>query len=133
MKIKILLRFYFSAGSLNDALDGLITHLAVTSGVDIYGGGAAYAARISDIVEAKRKLSCLWGRLDGILQKMTERDRQTLKRYAALRTGVNGGEKKEIHRAAVKFVRRAGGLLTGGEELYKVVCAYRCLISPAPD
>ena len=133
MKIKTLLRFYFSAGSLNEALDNLITRLAVTSGLDIYGGGAAYAERISDIGADKQSLSELWGRLDGIISKMTERDRLTLKSYAALRTGVKGGEKKEIHRAAVKFTRRAGGLLTSCDGIYKVVCAYRCLISPAPD
>ena len=127
MKIKFLLRFYFSAGSLNDALDKIITHLAVSSGLDIY------AERIFDIVETKRKLSCLWERLDGVLQKMTERDRQTLKNYAALRTGVKGEEKREIHRAAVKFARRAGGLLSGGDDGYKALSAYRCLISPAPD
>lgn len=133
MKIKFLLRFYFSAGSLNDALDKIITHLAVSSGLDIYGGCARYAERIFDIVETKRKLSCLWERLDGVLQKMTERDRQTLKNYAALRTGVKGEEKREIHRAAVKFARRAGGLLSGGDDGYKALSAYRCLISPAPD
>ncbi len=133
MKIKIYLRFYFSAGSLNAALDNLITHLAVRSGLDIYKGAAAYAARISALVGDKQKLSELWGRLDNILNKMTERDRRTLKRYAALRTGVEGAEKKEIHRAAVKFARRAEGLLSGGDGFYKLVCAYRCLISPAPD
>lgn len=133
MKIKILLRFYFSAGSLNDALDRLITHLAVSSGLDIYGGCAAYAECIFGIVEVKQKLSELWGRLDGVLQKMTERDRRTLRRYAALRTGVKGEEKREIHRAAVKFARRAGGLVSGGGEFYRILCAYRCLISPAPD
>lgn len=133
MKIKVFLRFYFSAGSLNDALDKIITHLAVSSGLDIYGGCAQYAERISEIVEVKRKLSELWARLDGVLQKMTVRDRQTLKKYAALRTGVKGEEKREIHRAAVKFARRAGGILSGGDAPYRLLGTYRCLISPAPD
>ncbi len=133
MKIKNLLRFYFSAGSLNCALDNIIVRLALDSGLDIYKGCEAYAGRISEIVGVKQKLSELWWRLDGILRNMTERDRATLKRYAALRTGVRGGDRREIHRAAVKFARRAGGLLSGVEELYRVLCAYRCLISPAPD
>lgn len=133
MKIKNLLRFYFSAGSLNDALDRLITHLAVSSGLDTYGGCELYAERISAIVADKQKLSELWARLDGVISNMTERDRQTLKAYAALRVGAKGGEKKEFHRAAVKFARRAGGLVAGGGEVFKVLGTYRCLISPAPD
>ncbi|MCM1438131.1 MAG: hypothetical protein NC131_02810 [Roseburia sp.] len=132
MKIKNLLRFYFSAGSLNDALDSIITRIAISSGSDFYGGGAAYAERISDLIDDKRVLSGLWARLDKVISGMTERDRQTLKRYASLRSGVAADEKREIHRAAVKFARRAGGLVTGGGE-YEKLCAYRCLISPAPD
>lgn len=125
--------FYFSAGSLNKMLDGIIERLAVSSGQDVYAGCEVYFDRIVKVTEDKRRLSELWARLDGVLSKMTERDRETLKRYGAARTGVKKEERKEIHRAAVKFARRAGGLLKGGGELYAVLCAYRCLISPAPD
>lgn len=125
--------FYFSAGSLNKMLDGIIERLAVSSGQDVYAGCEVYFDRIVKVTEDKRRLSELWARLDGVLSKMTERDRETLKRYGAARTGVKEEERKEIHRAAVKFARRAGGLLKGGGELYAVMCAYRCLISPAPD
>ena len=124
--------FYFLAGSLNKMLDGIIERLAVSSGQDVYAGCEVYFDRIVKVTEDKRRLSELWARLDGVLSKMTERDRETLKRYGAARTGVKEEERKEIHRAAVKFARRAGGLLKGGE-LYAVMCAYRCLISPAPD
>ncbi|MDE6074862.1 MAG: hypothetical protein K2G26_00320, partial [Clostridia bacterium] len=75
----------------------------------------------------------LWVRLDGIIGAMTERDKLTLMRYAAMRTGPVGAEKREIHRAAVKFARRSGGLLSGSQNVYKILCAYQCLISPAPD
>lgn len=133
MKIKQLMAFYFLAGSLNKMLDGIIERLAVSSGQDVYAGCEVYFDRIVKVTEDKRRLSLLWARLDGVLSKMTERDRETLKRYGAARTGVKEEERKEIHRAAVKFARRAGGLLKGGGELYAVLCAYRCLISPAPD
>lgn len=133
MKIKSIMRFYFSAGSLDRALDNIISRLALSAGQDVYAGCEEYFDKICRVMEDRQKLSELWARLDGVLQKMTERDRQTLKAYAAARVGVKGDAKREIHRAAVKFARRAGGLLSGGGELYKVMCAYRCLISPAPD
>ena len=133
MKIKQLMRFYFSAGSLNKALDNIITRLALSSGLDVYSGCEEYFDKISKVTEDKRQLSELWARLDNILCNMTERDRETLKTYAAARGGVKDEDKKEIHRAAVKFARRAGGLLKSGENLYKVMCYYRCLISSAPD
>lgn len=133
VKIKQLMRFYFSAGSLNRALDNIVTRLAMSSGQDVYAGCEEYFDKICKVLEDKRSLSELWARLDGVLCNMTERDRATLKFYAAARVGVKGDEKKEIHRAAVKFARRAGGLLKSGGELYSVLCAYRCLISPAPD
>lgn len=133
MKIKQLMAFYFSAGSLDRALDNIITRLALSAGQDIYTGCEVYFDRICKVTEDKRKLGELWARLDGILSKMTERDRATLRLYGAARTGVTDDVKKEIHRAVVKFARRAGGLLAGGGELFRVLLAYRCLISPAPD
>lgn len=132
MQIKYILRFYFSAGSLNATLDNIITYLAVSSGRDTFAGGEAYFDRISKLISVKRQLSDLWARLDKIIAEMTEKDRATLKRYAALRVGVKGEEKREIHRAAVKFTRRAGSLLNGGKAL-SALKAYRCLLSPAPD
>lgn len=133
MKIKNIMRFYFSAGSLNKALDNIITRLALSSGQDIYAGCEEYFDKIVKVLGDKRSLSELWARLDGVMCNMTERDRATLKFYAAARGGVKGDEKKEIHRAAVKFARRAAGLLKSCGKLYSVMCTYRCLISPAPD
>ena len=133
VKIKNIMRFYYSAGSLNRALDNIITRLALSSGLDVYAGCEEYFDKINKVTEDKRKLSELWARLDEILGKMTERDRAALKRYAAARVGIKGGEKKEIHRAAVKFSRRAGGLLKSCGEQYLILCTYRCLISSAPD
>lgn len=132
VKIKQLMRFYFSAGSLDRALDNIITRLALSSGQDTFAGCEAYFDKICKVLEDKRSLSELWARLDGVLCNMTERDRTALKYYAAARCGVKGEIKREIHRAAVKFARRAAGLLKTCGELYSVLCAYRCLISPAP-
>lgn len=133
MKVKNLLRFYFSAGSLNAALDNIIMRLAMSSGLDVYAGCATYFSRILEVVEAKNELSHLWARLDGIISAMTGRDRAALKRYAAARVGLQGGDKREIHRAAVKFARRAGGLVAGEESAFKLLSVYRCLMNPAPD
>ena len=132
MKIKSIMAFYFWADSLERALDNIITRLALSAGQDVYAGCETYFDKICKVLEDKRKLSELWSRLDGVISKLTERDRTTLKRYAAARTGIKGDEKREIHRAAVKFARRAGGLLKSGGELYSVLCTYRCLISSAP-
>ncbi len=133
MKIKRLMAFYFWAGSLDKALDNIITRLALASGQDAFSGCEKYFEKICKVSEDKRKLSELWARLDEVLGKMTERDRAALKTYAAARVGVKGEVKKEIHRAAVKFSRRAEWLLKSGGELYSVLCAYRCLISPSPN
>ena len=133
MKIKKLLRFYYSAGSLNGALDNIIMRTALTAGGDTYSGCAAYADKIADVVEAKAKLADLWARLNAVLGAMTDRDKLTLIRYAALRTGVDGEEKREIHRAVVKFTRRALHILNGAEEEYAILCAYWCLLSFKPD
>lgn len=133
LQIKRLLRFYFSAESLDKALNNLILKLAVHSGGNTYVGGEACAEKIIALIGVKGRLSELWARLNGVLINMTEGDRATLKRYAASRANVNWKEKREIHRAVVKFGRRAVNLLNGGEDLYKILCAYAALLSPAPD
>lgn len=133
MKIKKLLRFYYSAGSLNKALDNIILRAALSSGADTYSGCEKFAEKMAAVIEDKTKLADLWARLNLVLGAMTERDRVTLKRYAAARCGADGGDNKEIHRAVVKFSRRASGLLKGAEEEYRILCAYRCLISSEPD
>lgn len=132
VKIKSIMKFYFWAGSLDRALDNIVTRLALSAGQDVYTGCEEYFEKICRVLEDKQKLSELWARLDGVMRNMTEKDNATLQRYAAARTGIKDDEKREIHRAAVKFARRAGGLLRSCGELYSVLCTYRCLISPAP-
>ena len=133
VKIKILLRFYFSAGSLNRALDNLILHLALAAGQDAYRGCGEYFDRITKLISDKSELSVLWAELDGVISGMTERDRAALSLYGGARGGIAEGWKREVHRAAVKFSRRAGRLLAVRGGYYQLLRTYRCLISSAPD
>ena len=128
MRIKRLMKFYFYAESLNKALDNIIMNIACSSGADTYRGGDVYAERIAELVQFKGRLARLWARLDGVMNNLTERDRNTLKLYGGLRVGPRGDVKKEIHRAVVKFTRRAGVLLSGEGTGYKALCACYCLI-----
>ena len=128
MKIKRLLRFYFGAGSLDRALNNIIMRTAVAAGQDIYGGCELYAERMLAIISAKEQLSKLWFRLNGVICQMTVNDAATLKAYAAMRTGARGEQKREIHRAVVKFSRRAFNILSGDGAAYKILCAYYALV-----
>lgn len=112
-------------------LNGLIERLAVKSGT-AQGGCEYYADKIIALIEVKQNLAALWERLDKVIAAMTDRDKAALKAYAWKR-GASDGEKRELHRAVVKFGRRAANILKGGKELYKNLCAYACLLSPAPD
>lgn len=135
MVIKKLLRFYFSAGSLERALDNLIEGIACKSAEGIRGCGY-YADKISAVVAVKAELSGMWAKLDCVLGSMSERDKDSLKRYASLRTGVSKldmPERRELHRVTVKFSRRAGGRLKGSGAAYRTLCTYYGLINPCPD
>ena len=98
------------------------------------GGGQRLSCGVRRVCRAggKGRLAELWARIDGVICGLTERDRLALKKYAAMRGGADGEEKREQHRAAVKFARRAQGLRRGGLDDYKLLCAYLCLISSAP-
>lgn len=109
MKSKRLLKFYFSADSLNRALDNLITQNALSSG-DCYYGGEFYAERILELICAKKELNALWRYLDGVISGLPENDINILRYYGALRGGtakLSAETVKEIKRVTVKFTRRA--------------------------
>jgi len=111
--LKKLLRFYYSAESVNEALDGVILRLASSSWCDSFGGEHSFD-KVNRVVEVKAELSGLWAELDGIISAMTESDRQSLERYLQLKTGIGAlgeEERKELHRVLVKFTRRLGTLL----------------------
>lgn len=112
MKIKQLVRFYFSADYLNEELDGIILSYACKS-ANYLKSGEYYFQRIAAVIEAKCKLNALWGYLDNVMSGITARERAVLKYYGDLRHGIaklDEGRKKEIKRVAVKFTRRARGV-----------------------
>lgn len=135
MVIKKLLRFYFSAGSLERALNNLIEGIACRSAEGIRGC-AYYADKILAVTAVKEELAALWAKLDSIVSAMSDNDVKSLKRYASMRTGVSKldiAEKRELHRATVKFSRRAEGRLKSAGAAYRTVCVYYGIINPSPD
>ena len=129
MKSKQLIRFYFSAGNINKALDNLILDKALKSAN--YPGSCEYfAERILLLIDAKKELSELWSYLDNVISSFTQRERSVLKYYGLLRTGVsklNCARKKEIKRVTVKFTRRAY-LVGRYVEGVRLVKEYYCLM-----
>ncbi len=129
MKIKRLLKFYFSADELEYALNRLINWYALRS---VNGEECdEIIDRILAVTDDKYGLSVLWNALDGAVSKLTEADRETLARYAAMRVGVNhlaDGERREIHRAVVKFSRRAKSAIERTLPQYKILCSYYNLL-----
>lgn len=134
-QLKKILRFYFSAGSLNRALDGVILRLAASSWQDLCEGERTFD-RVNAVIAVKAELKDFWARLNTVMEKLPRRDLLALEKYAALRTGVSpldGEDRRAIHSALVKFKRRTGVLLSSSVRAYKCVCAYYALISPTPD
>lgn len=131
--LKKILRFYYSAGSLNDALDMIIERVALNSWKD--GEGECFC-KVSAVIEVKGELKDFWARLDKVMTSLKEGDLNTLKRYARMRRGISKlsvGDRREIHRALVKFGRRAQKLLENSDRAIKCVYAYYALIRPDPD
>ena len=129
MKSKQLIRFYFSAGSINKALDNLILDKALKS-ANFGRSCEYYAERILTLIDAKKELSKLWGYLDGVISSLSERERAVLKFYAGLREGLSKlseARAKEVKRVTVKFTRHARFLGRYGDGV-RLVKKYYCLI-----
>lgn len=127
--LKKILRFYYSAESLNERLDSLIS---ATASLSWKSGGTALAdfSRVEKLVEVKGELSEFYARLCGVMSGMSESDLRTLKSYSSMRTGtgkLSAEAKSEIHRAAVKFARRASGVISSCPQAIKCVKAYYAL------
>lgn len=134
MLVKRLLRFYRSAEKLNGHLDGLIEYLAVQSGADAFLRGERFAERLIYLIEEKSKLADFWARLNGVMEGLTDADRLTLSRYADMRSRPESeADGREIHRAVVKFTRRAHFILMGRDEGLKLVKKYYGLMFPGID
>lgn len=129
MKSKQIIRFYFSAGNINKALDNLILNKALKSAN--YGRSCEYyAERILALIGAKEELSRLWDYLDGVVSSLSERERSVLKFYGGLRVGLSKltlARAKEVKRVAVKFTRHARFLGRFGEGV-RLVKKYYCLM-----
>ncbi len=120
--LKKLLRFYYSAEGVNEALDGVILRLAISSWRDAYGVEHSFE-EISRVLEVKAELTSLWAELNAVISAMTEIDGRSLEAYANLRTGIGAleeGERRELHRALVKFKRRLGTLAERRSEAVKL-------------
>jgi len=127
---KHLLKFYFCADGLNDALDAVIVRLA-NSSADGFKGCEYYAERISKVIEAKSGLNELWLFLDGAIKTMNDGDVAALLSYSARRERGGAGDKtaeKAEHRALMKLSRRLSGRLERFAEQVKVLREYYCLV-----
>lgn len=131
LRVKKILRFYFSAESLERAFNNVIINNAC-SYADSYGGDY-YAERICNLIEEKQQLSGLWGYLDGVMGGLTATERAVLEGYAELRYGIKNlsdGRRREIKRVCMKFTRRAKRL-----DKYDIALGlmgkYYCLIAPS--
>ena len=132
MLVKRLLRFYRSAEKLNGYLDALIEHVAVQSGLDTFSRAEKYVERLVALTADKEKLGNLWARLNSVMEGLTDADRVTLYKYADSRVKpANEADRRETHRAVVKFTRRAFGILSGGQEAIKLVNRYYSLMFPS--
>lgn len=130
MKVKRLLRFYFSADGLDRALNNLMTAAACRSGAEA-GRGQESAQRLCALIGAKCELGALWGYLHGVLGGMDGEERQTLADYARRRgrRPASAEQNRATHRAAVKFARRLGRLERYAEGV-KVLERYYFLCPP---
>lgn len=119
---KKILRFYFSAESLNKAFDSLIISRACAPETD----GLDAAEKLCSLIGDKMRLERLWGYLDNILSGLSEEERVTLSKYSARCAALKSND-REVKRAVIKFTRRARRLDELDEEI-SVLNDYYCLI-----
>ncbi len=129
MKVKRILRFYFSADSLERAFDNII----LKSAVNLAEGSTRHSAeRICGLICEKQELGRLWNYIDGVVGSIPEEDIKSLKLYAGMRYSICRADeevRKCVKRAVVKFMRRARRLESFNCALGLVGKYYR-LIAP---
>ena len=121
MKVKHVLKFYFTACAAEERLDRLILKRATSIG----GGRDAYecAERVAELVEKKMALGAFYRFLDGIMRAFSESERGVLREYAFSPREAREGEKaREAHRLAVAFARRIRGCLKRYGEGIAAMC-----------
>lgn len=91
MKVKHVLKFYFTAGAAEERLDRLILKRATSIG----GGRDAYecAERVAELVEKKMALGAFYRFLDGVMRAFSESERGVLREYAFSPREAREGEK----------------------------------------
>lgn len=125
MKIKGILRFYFSVESLESAFEKLILARACLPFAD----ADKNAEKIFAIIESKKEIGRLWLYVDSVICGLRAEERARLCAFAERRADgerVTNAEKN----AVVKFTRRASRL----KEFYKNIETlkdYYALISEA--
>ena len=106
MKVKKLLRFYFTAERAERLLDDLIISKAVRA--EFARGAQDCAEEVAALVKKKADMCAFYGCLEGVMNTFREGERAVLENYA-LRAGGRDGES---HRLAVAFARRLKGKIT---------------------
>lgn len=126
MKVKAILKFYFTAEEAERRLDRLIYKKAFS--VNAARGAYECAEEVAELVSKKGELCSLWSFLDGAVAKFSEGERETLRNYA-LSPRQKGERGREAHRLAVAFARRIRGGAQAYSEGLKVM-AELCFIQP---
>lgn len=130
MKSKQILRFYFYADSLNRTLDNLIEKNALAS-ADYTRGGEYYSEKICELIRCKQRLSALWSYLNGVIAEFSEKDKNVLRFYGAMRGGLKKltqDSKRELKRVTVKFARHARAIDRYADAV-KLVKKYYCTLT----
>lgn len=127
MKVKMLLRFYFSADKLEDCLNNLIVRRAARSYAE---DGVRCATELVSLIGVKEELSGLWAYLNGVLAAFSREELKALKRYALLRGGVSRlppPERRALRRVTTKFSRHARGAARFSRSV-DLLARYYCLL-----
>lgn len=123
VKVKGILRFYFSADGLERAFENLIMKKACAPFAD----GLKNAERITEIIEEKTELENLWAYINSVMSGFSEEERGRLREYAARRSKQCICGEKAVKSAVIKFVRRARRIEEFGKSI-EVLRSYYCLM-----
>lgn len=104
MKVKKLLRFYFTAESAVRLIDNLIIRKAVRA--EFCRGAEECAEEVAELVSKKADMCDFYRCIDGVMNMFCEGERAVLENYAMSNT-----KGREEHRLAVAFARKMRGLI----------------------
>lgn len=130
MKNKRLLRFYFKVEDLDRALNNLILKHACAS-ADHTRDPAVCAEKIFSLIAAKDELSSLWNYINGVMERLSERERAVLEEYGLSRRGLGGlnaERQRTVKTVLMKFTRHARFIERHGFAL-RLVGEYYCFMS----